>query len=120
MLYLHRITNSIDVGHGGLHPVIDQNATLQAKRQTGIFSKAGFRGDTNGKHHHIRMDSWLIFQQHIDTTVFLFKALHTIAKCQFYTVLANLAVDKGSHICIKGIHQLFRPLDDGHIHTQFP
>ena len=35
-------------------------------------------------------------------------------------MLADFTVDKGSHIRIEGIHQLFRPLDDSDFHTQFP
>ena len=76
--------------------------------------------DTNGKHHHIRMDGRLIFQQHIHSTVTLRKALYAVAQRQLDTVFPHFGVDERSHIRIKGVHQLLGSLNDGHIHTQFP
>ena len=35
-------------------------------------------------------------------------------------MFAHFGMDKGGHIGVKGIHQLFGPLDDGDLHTQLP
>ena len=62
------------------------------------------------------MEGHFIFQKHIHAAVLFFKSLHGMTKCQLDTVLAHFIVDERSHIGIKGIHKLFRTLDDGNIH----
>ena len=64
------------------------------------------------------MDGCAVLQQHIHAPVTLGKSFHAVSQRQLYPVLADFAVNKGCHIGIKGVHQLFGSLDDGHIQPQ--
>ena len=66
------------------------------------------------------MERGVVFQQYIHAAISFFKSFHGISQRQLDAVFAHFAVDHGSHIGVKGIHQLLGTLDNGHIHAQFP
>ncbi len=120
VLYLYGVSRGINVRDGGLHTVIDHNAAPDAQFQPGFLCQGRIRCDADGENDHIRVERFPVFQQDIHPMVFFRKAVHGMAKDQPDAMSAHFAVDKGSHIRIKGIHQLLWPLYNGHIHTQFP
>ena len=120
VLHLHRIACSVDIGHRGLHPVVDHNAALDAQFQPGFLRQCGVRRNADGQHYHIRMKGGVVLQQHIHAAFPFLKALHGITERQFHAVLANLCVDKRRHIRVKGVHQLLWALDDGDFHAKLP
>ena len=61
-----------------------------------------------------------VFKQYVHPAVFFLETFYSISEGQLYAVPFYLAVDKGSHIGVKRIHQLSRTLDDGDVHAQFP
>ena len=120
MLHLHRVAYGINIRHGGFHPVIDQDATLETQRQTGLPGKTGVRRNADRQHHHVGMEGRFVFQKHIHAKLLFRKALHRVAQSQFHAVLSYLTMDESGHVRIKGVHQLLGPLDDGDIHPQLP
>ena len=58
--------------------------------------------------------------KNINTAVLFFEALNSMPQGKADPVGFGLVVDEGGHIGVKGIHQLFRPLDNGHLKAQFP
>ena len=53
MLYLHGIAYGIDIRHRGFHAVIDQDASLYAKLQSGFPGKRCVRRNTDGQDCHV-------------------------------------------------------------------
>ena len=117
---LYGVSHGVDVGCGRLHPVIDQDAALDAQFQSGFSGKSGIRRDADGKYDQISLKRFFSFEQNANTSSILFKAFHRMAQCQFYAVPAHLVVDESGHVRVKGVHQLFRALHDGDLHAQFP
>ena len=120
MLHLHRIAYGVNVGNGRFHPVIDQDAALDSQFQSRFLGKTGIWGNADGQHHHIGMEGLLIFQQHIHAAVSFLEPLHRMSQRQLDTVPAHFIVDERSHIRVKGIHKLFRTLNNGDLHSQLP
>ena len=60
---LYGIAHSIDVRHGGFHPLVDNDAATNTKSESGFFCQMRIRGNTDGQHHHIRMQRLTFFQQ---------------------------------------------------------
>ena len=52
---LYGIAHSIDVRHGGFHPLVDSDAATNTKIESGFFCQMRIRGNTDGQQHHIRM-----------------------------------------------------------------
>ena len=119
MLDLYGISDGINIGHGSLHPVIDQDAPFDPKLQSGFPRKSGIWGHAYGQDHHVGMERSLILQKDLDAPVFFLKALYRMPQRQSDPVSAHFTVDEGGHICVKGIHELLRPLNDRHLHAQF-
>ena len=117
---LYGVAHGVDAGNGGLHPVVDHDAVPDPQFQARLLGQGGVRRDADGQNHHVGVKRGPVFQQYVYAAVPLREALHRIAQCQLHTVSAHLAVDKGRHIRVKGVHQLLRPLDDGDLHPQLP
>ncbi len=66
------------------------------------------------------MKGALVLEEHVHAAIPLLEALHRLSQRQLHAVPAQLAVKKGRHIWVKGVHQLLGPLHDGHIHAQLP
>ena len=118
MLYLHRISCSVNIRNRSLHPLIDNNASLDTQLQTGFLCQCSVRYNANGKNHHIRTKRTLPFQQNIDAAALLLKALYRVSERQLDAMSAHFIMNKRSHIRIKRIHQLLWTLDDSYLHTQ--
>ena len=118
MLHLHRVSDGIDIGNRGLHPVIDDNAVLDSKLKTCVFCQPCIWCNTDGKHYHIRVKRRLIPEKNIYAAILLLEALHGMAKSQHDAVFAHLSMNKGGHIRVEGVHQLLRTLDDRNLHAK--
>ena len=120
VLHLHRISHGVDIRVGGLHPLVHNDAALEPQLQPGLGGQAAVGADAYGQHHHVRMEGSGVLQQHVHAPVLLLKALHGEAQSQLHPVAAHLVVDIGGHVGVEGVHQLFGPLDYGHIQAQLP
>ena len=76
MFDLDCVAHCIDVGNGGLHPVIDQDAALDSQFQSRLFGQMRIGGHTDGQHHHVGMQGSGIRQQYIHSPVLFLKALY--------------------------------------------
>ena len=61
----------------------------------------------------------MILQQYVYTISAFLKAFHRVTERELDTVFSHLVMNQCRHICIERLHQLFRALNDGDIHTQF-
>ena len=120
MLHLHRVTNSIDIRHRGLHPIVHRDATLDAKLQPCLFRQLRVWCDADGQNHQLRLQRLCSFEQDPDAAGRLLKAFHSMAQQQTDAFFPHFCVNEGCHLRVKGVHELLRALDHSDLHPQFP
>ena len=120
MLHLDGVAHGVDVGDGGLHPVVDHDRPFDPQLQPRVPGESGVRGDADGQHHHVGVEGGLVLEQHVHAALPLPEALHRAAQGQPDLVASHLAVEEGRHVRVEGVHQLPGPLDDGDLQPQLP
>ena len=98
---LYGIAHSIDVRHGGFHPLVDSDAATNTKFESGFFCQMRIRGNTDGQQHHIRMQWLTFFQQCQHGISVLSESGDGFTQPQNYAVSAHFRMDKARHIRIQ-------------------
>ena len=98
---LYGIAHSIDVRHGGFHPLVDSDAATNTKPESGFFCQMRIRGNTDGQQHHIRMQWFTFFQQCQHGISVLSESGDGFTQPQSHAVSAHFRMDKTRHIRIQ-------------------
>ena len=98
---LYGIAHSVDVRHGGFHPLVDSDAATNTKPESGIFCQMRIRGNTDGQQHHIRMQRLTTLQQGQHGISVLSESGDGFTQPQSNAVSAHFRMDKARHIRIQ-------------------
>ena len=95
------IAHSIDVRHGGFHPLVDSDAATNTKFESGFFCQMRIRGNTDGQQYHIRMQWLTTLQQGQHGISVLSESGDGFTQPQSHAVSAHFRMDKARHIRIQ-------------------
>ena len=98
---LYGIAHSVDIRHGGFHPLVDSDAATNTKPESGFFCQMRIRGNTDGQQHHIRMQRLTFFQQGQHGISVLSESGDGFTQPQSHAVSAHFRMDKARHIRIQ-------------------
>ena len=98
---LYGIAHSVDIRHGGFHPLVDSDAAPDAQLKSGLFYQMGVRRDADGQQHHIRMQRLTTLQQGQHGISVLLKSGDGFTQPQSHAVSAHFRMDKARHIRIQ-------------------
>ena len=98
---LYGIAHSVDIRHGGFHPLVDSDAATNTQLQPGLFCQMGVRCDADGQQHHIRMQRLTALQQGQHGISVLSESGDGFTQSQNYAVSAHFRMDKARHIRIQ-------------------
>ena len=116
--HLHGVAHGVDVLDAGLHAIVHGDAALDAPLKPRRVGEGRIGRDADGQHHHVGAQRLFAGQEHLDAVLACFEALHGTAQRQVHPVGAHLLVDKGGHVGVEGVHEVARPLHDGHVQPQ--
>ncbi len=106
ILHLNCIPHGVNIGDGGFHPFVHQNASFQPQRQPGIPRQLCVRRNANGEHHKVCGQGLPILQQNMQAAVCGLKTRHRVPQQKAHPVLAQLCVKKCRHFFIQGRQHL--------------
>ena len=98
---LHSIAHSVDVRHGGFHPLVDSDAATNTKPESGFFCQMGVRRDADGQQHHVGAQRLTFLQQRQHGISVLSESGDGFIQPQSHTVSAHFRMDKAGHIRIQ-------------------
>ena len=119
MVHLNRIAHGINIGSRCFHMIINKDAPLDTHLKSRLFSKMRIRRYPNGKNNHVSRERIGIFKEHLNPITCFPKSFHSMTERKRNTVFARLSMNKGSHVRIKGFHELLRTLNNSDLHTKF-
>ena len=98
---LYGIAHSIDVRHGGFHPLVDSDAAPDAQLKSGLFCQMGVRRDADGQQHHVGAQRLTFLQQRQHGISVLPESGDGFTQPQSHAVSAHFRMDKARHIRIQ-------------------
>jgi len=98
---LYGIAHSVDIRHGGFHPLVDSDAATNTKPESGIFCQMRIRGNTDGQQHHVGAQRLTFLQQRQHGIFVLPESGDGFTQPQSYAVSAHFRMDKARHIRIQ-------------------
>jgi len=98
---LYGIAHSVDIRHGGFHPLVDSDAAPDAQLKSGLFCQMGVRRDADGQQHHVGAQRLTFLQQRQHGISVLSESGDGFIQPQSHTVSAHFRMDKAGHIRIQ-------------------
>ena len=98
---LYGIAHSVDIRHGGFHPLVDSDAATNTKPESGIFCQMRIRGNTDGQQHHVGAQRLTFLQQRQHGISVLPESGDGFTQPQSHAVSAHFRMDKARHIRIQ-------------------
>ena len=98
---LYGIAHSIDVRHGGFHPLVDSDAAPDAQLKSGLFCQMGVRRDADGQQHHVGAQRLTTLQQSQHGISVLSESGDGFPQPESHAVSAHFRMDKARHVRIQ-------------------
>ena len=98
---LHGVPHGVDVRHGGLHPLVHNDAAPDAQLQSGLLCQMGVRRDADGQQHHVGAQRLTFLQQRQHGISVLPESGDGFTQPQSHAVSAHFRMDKARHIRIQ-------------------
>ena len=118
VFHLNGISDCIDIGNGGFHSVIDNNASLQTELKPCILCKCRIGCDTDCQCRHIRVEYTFSAQCDINTVFVSLDFFYSVTENNINALSSQLIMNKGCHFGIKRFHQLISVLNDRNVDSK--